>query len=108
MNAIQNGVRLADSAIERIGVEVKSVDDVLLAMGATLEEQSVAVQGMNRHVQEVASISRSLVDHLEVARDSADEANRSAASTTEAMKRATDATGKVEQEVAAFLGKIAA
>ncbi len=33
VNAIQNGVRLADSAIERIGVEVKSVDDVLLAMG---------------------------------------------------------------------------
>ncbi len=77
-------------------------------MGATLEEQSVAVQGMNRHVQEVATTSRDLVEHLEAVRDSADEANRSAASTTDAMKRATDATDGVEREVAAFLKKIAA
>lgn len=96
----------AVSAIRGMGETVVSIDTIIGAIAASMEQQAAATQDIARHVQEAAAGTTEVSQNIAVVSQSAGETGTAAGEVLQAAELLDGQAVKLNTEVKQFIGRL--
>ncbi|NBC33802.1 MAG: HAMP domain-containing protein [Alphaproteobacteria bacterium] len=104
--AIQGSTDETVEAIERIGRQIRDMNEIASSVAAGMEEQNAATQEIARNVQEAAAGSAQVTDNVGHVREAAGTTGQSASSVREASGELSRQAESLKGVVERFLGDV--
>ena len=104
--AVQQATGSSVEAIREIGTTIEKIDEVTGSIAASIEQQAAATQEIARNVQEASAGTNAVSESIALASNDSAEAGKGVEHVNVMAHELLEQSGRLSDEVAAFIGKI--